>query len=122
MKRVFKMSLVVAALVAAVGSNMETNAAVTAQPCSQELENVRTAILNSNFLGSNADKSRDSLLVKAAAAEAKAEEGKLVDAVAKLDDLAQSAAALADAPKPKLEDTVAIDSAVAAAVACLDGV
>ena len=89
--------------------------------CAFELNAVEAAIQGGAFQGQNASTDRSNLLAKLEAANAKVAARKFSDAVDKLDEISDKATALAGAPKPKLADATAINTAVAAAIACVGG-
>ena len=112
--------MIVAGLLAAAGSSSVRAAAeLSCQPCAAEFAAVEDAILNATFLGQNAGKAQVGLLDKLTQAADKAEQGKVADSIAKLEDIVATANALAAAPKPKLEDASGINAAVNATIACL---
>jgi len=89
--------------------------------CADELNAVEQAIYDANFLGRNADMDRTNMLAKLDAAAEKVDLEKFADAIEKLLDISDKAAALANAPKPKLEDVTGIITAVSAAIVCVGG-
>jgi hypothetical protein len=98
-----------------------SGSAATAAPgdCAVELDQVRDAIEQSEFLGQRAETDRDNLLATLANVEAKIAVDKYDDATLKLASISDKALELAVAPKAKLADPTPITDAVADATACV---
>jgi hypothetical protein len=109
------------AMAAAFGWVGIGNVRAAVEPCGAEIDAVRTSIEQARFDGKNSVSDQSNLLAKVDVAASKVVEGKLTDAAAKLQDVADTAVALASAPKPKLDDAGGITAAVDAAITCLSG-
>jgi hypothetical protein len=83
------------------------------------LDGVSDAIVAAGFDPAKLSPSQASLMSKLSSANDKTKARKWGDAIAKLDDLSDSATAMAGAAKPKLRSADGINAAVVAATNCL---
>ena len=97
--------------------------------CSVELgvglmSGVELAIINANYLGKRATSDESSLQVKLGSARVKVDKDKILNAVEKLEAISSKASGWTDpliTRKPKLLDATGINTAVGAAIACVNG-
>lgn len=96
-------------------------AELSSTACGAELDALRSAIADADFIGKSAAKEESSLQLKVDAVQVKLAEGKTADSIQKLEDIRATVLALGTAAKPKLDatDAAAINAAVDAAEACI---
>jgi hypothetical protein len=118
MKIVRKINLAVAVLVLALLASVAR--AETPADCQAQITALRNLTASTSFIGKNAATDQASLLAKLDAAAAKLAEGKLADAVAKLQDFEAKVRQLAAQGKLAPGDADALLAGAESAIACIN--
>jgi len=113
-------TIIACTLLAIGGTVAAEDRCVSRDDAVASIDTVSHTIEYANFLGKRGENDRLNLLIKAEAAISKVGAYKFDDAIDKLVDISDKAIELESAPKPKLEDSSAINEAVAAAVVCVN--